>query len=68
MDLLLFLYHFIKSFELFSLVYRPSNARMHLVDVIDAFIEALSLALDVLFLPVLGPLLAHLQLDFERVE
>ena len=41
---------------------------MHLVDLVDTFIETLGFALDVLFLPVLGSLLAYLKLNFKRVE
>jgi len=66
--LLLLLHDFVQSID-FKLLIRGGPCRsFESFDLLDALIVILGLPFDILDLPVLGSLLAHLQLDFEGVE
>jgi len=62
--LLLLLHDFVQSID-FKLLIRGGPCRsFESFDLLDALIVILGLPFDILDLPVLGSLLAHLQLDF----
>ena len=68
LDFLLLCHYLVQSLNLFRIAAESTNARLHFFDLLDTFIKALCLALNVLFLPILRPLLTNLKLDFESVK
>ena len=68
LHLLRLCHKFVQALELFGLRLRATYARVYLFDLFHAFIVLMSLALDVLIVPILGTLLAGLYFDLERVK
>ena len=70
-DSLLLLYHFVESLKLkFFSAARAARtwSKAGLSDIVHTLVKMLSFTLSVLVLPVLGTLLADLQLDFNSVQ
>jgi len=64
----LLLRHHFSKLLLLPLLSFTSAVQAHLFDSLNSLIEVFSLAHPVLILPVLGSLLAYLELDLKRVE